>query len=126
MRKRNYNAIYRSGFEQEIAAQLKLDGVDYEYETEKFVYVKEHTYKPDFIFHNTRIIVEAKGYFLPADRAKSLLVRPIMEAEGWELRFVFANARNRLNARSSTTYADWCDKHGFVWAQGRIPEEWTK
>jgi hypothetical protein len=29
-----------------------------------------------------------------------------------------------LSKKSSTTYAEWCDKHGFLWCHKEIPEEW--
>lgn len=125
MRKRS-RPIYRSGFEDELIAQLRLEGVPFDYETETFVYNKPHKYKPDLVFYEQRLLVEAKGYFTAADRAKSLLVRPVLEAEGWELRFVFERAENFLNKNSNTTYADWCDRHEFVWAQGRVPLEWLE
>jgi len=41
-----------------------------------------------------------------------------------DIRFVFSNSRNKLNKKSKTTYADWCDKHGFKWADKQIPKSW--
>ena len=114
----------RSTYEEVLAADLKAAGVSYGYETEAFPYVVEHKYTPDFVFYHTKILVEAKGYFSGADRGKILRARPAIEAEGWELRFVFQRANNKLNKRSATTYADWCDRYGFVWAQGNVPKEW--
>lgn len=117
-------SIKRSPYEDRIIEALDGSGVDYEYEKHKFPYTVEHWYKPDFSFPRTMVIVEAKGYFTGADRSKALKARPAIEAEGWELRFVFIKASNKLNKNSKTTYASWCDKHGFKWAEGMIPESW--
>ncbi len=112
---------FRSGFEKVIDAQLTRVGVSYSYESMKLSYVLEKTYTPDFILDNG-IIIEAKGYWEPADRTKHLKVR---EANpDLDIRFCFQNAWNRLSKRSSTTYATWCDKHKFKWSHQRIPEEW--
>lgn len=43
-----------------------------------------------------------------------------------DIRFVFQNPKNKLYKRSKTTYADWCDKHGFKWATKVIPSSWFK
>lgn len=100
-------------------------GAKFTYETERFPYTVTRTYTPDFVFHQTGIIVEAKGRFTGADRAKTLRVREAIEAEGWELRFLFMNASNTITKSSKTTYGEWCDKHEFMWAEGdKIPEHW--
>ena len=117
-------SILRSGYEDRIKAVLDAECVQYGYETEAFPYVTSHKYIPDFVFYHTKILVEAKGYFTPKDRSKLLKVRPAIEEEGWELRLVFQRANNLLNKTSATTYADWADRHGFVWAEGQIPKEW--
>jgi hypothetical protein len=43
-----------------------------------------------------------------------------------DIRFVFGNAQTRLSKRSATTYAAWCDKHGFKWAHKHVPDEWLE
>jgi hypothetical protein len=67
-------------------------------------------------------MIETKGYFTAADRAKHLAIKKQMPKI--EIRFVFMNAKNKLNKNSSTTYADWCDRHGFKWAEGSVPDSW--
>ena len=32
----------------------------------------------------------------------------------------------RLNKKSKSTYADWCIKHGYLYADKDIPQEWIK
>ncbi len=124
MGRRSSTRVLRSTYEDALAAQLEGSGVSFGYETEAFPYVTTHKYIPDFVFYNTKILVEAKGYFTPADRGKILRARTAIEQEGWELRFVFQRANNRLSTRTKTTYADWCDRHKFAWAEGDIPREW--
>ena len=41
-----------------------------------------------------------------------------------DIRFVFVNAGNKISRTSKTTYADWCDRHKFLWAEGLVPMEW--
>jgi len=113
---------FRSRFESKLAGELELNGIPVEYETVKLSYQpKPKTYTPDFPLPNG-ILIEAKGYFTAADRKKALLVREANPDK--DVRFVFQNANNRINKRSKTRYRDWCDKHGFLWANGRIPLDW--
>ena len=41
-----------------------------------------------------------------------------------DLRFIFTNSRQKLYKGSKTTYAAWCEKHGFLYAERSIPETW--
>ena len=96
-----------------------------EYHPSPLHFTSWRTYTPDFLLQTkrrTRIFVETKGYFTPADRGKMLLVKE--QHRGFDFRFVFMNAKNKLSKKSKTTYAQWCDKHGFKWAEGCIPEAW--
>ena len=121
------NAIkngYRSGLEVKVSEQLTKAGVKFEYEKLKIKYsVNEvRTYTPDFVILSNGIIVETKGRFVAADRKKHLLIQkqePLLD-----IRFVFSNSKAKINKGSPTSYADWCDKHGFMWADKFIPEEW--
>lgn len=82
-----------------------------------------HSYTPDFILPNG-IIVETKGIFEPSDRQKHLLVKK--QYPHLEIRFVFTNPQTRLYKGSPTTYAMWCQKNGYKYAKGYIPDEWIK
>lgn len=110
--------------EDEVAADLKARGIPVEYESVKIAYTvnSQHTYKPDFPLPNG-IYVETKGFFSPEDRKKHLHIRE--SRPDVDIRFVFQNANNKIRRGSKTTYADWCRKNGFHWAEGRVPEEWT-
>jgi len=37
---------------------------------------------------------------------------------------VFSNQNAKLYKGSPTTYGQWCEKHGFAYANKTIPEEW--
>ena len=77
--------------------------------------------KHGFVLPNG-IVIETKGYFLPADRTKHLAIKA--QHPNIDLRFIFQNPNQKLNKTSRTTYADWCKKHGFAYASKRIPAEW--
>lgn len=115
---------FRSGLEERIAEQLDKAGVEYTYEKLKLDYVKpasKHVYTPDFVLANG-IIIETKGRFLLTDRQKHILVK--RHNPTLDIRFVFSNSNARISKASTTTYAQWCIKNGFKYADKTIPEEW--
>jgi len=117
-------AGYRSGLEQDNAAHLKRHRCKYEYEKQKIPYIpKPKTYTPDFVLDNG-VIIETKGRFTASDRAKHLLIKK--QHPDLDIRFVFTNSRQKISKRSPTTYAQWCEKHGFQYAESLIPKEWMK
>jgi hypothetical protein len=117
---------YRSGLEDKVAKQLSDLGVEYEYEKLKISYEvhESRKYTPDFVILHNGIIVETKGRFLGADRKKHLLIKEQHPEK--DIRFVFSNSKAKLSKGSPTSYADWCNKHGFLWADKLIPEDWLK
>lgn len=115
---------FRSGLEEKIAAQLGALGVPVRYEEETIEYLKpakRSKYTPDFVLPNG-IIVETKGRFVTADRQKHVLIKE--QHPEIDIRFVFSNSRNRISKTSKTTYAMWCEKNGFLFADKEIPKEW--
>ena len=115
---------FRSGLEERVAEQLDQLGVSYTYEKVKLKYIKpasSHVYTPDFQLPNG-IIVETKGRFLAPDRQKHLLVKK--HKPDLDIRFVFSNSNARISKASKTTYAMWCRKNGYKFADKAIPEEW--
>ena len=115
---------YRSGLEKRIQEQLNGLSVEYEYEKLKIEYEVHEVrkYTPDFVILSNGIIVESKGRFVVADRKKHLLIQK--QRPDLDIRFVFSNSKAKINKGSKTTYGDWCDKHGFLYADKLIPEEW--
>jgi hypothetical protein len=115
---------YRSGLEELIDNTLKSINIDGEYEQHKIKYTKpatDHTYTPDFRLPNG-IFVETKGRFVMEDRRKHLLIK--QQHPELDIRFVFQNSKNKIRKGSNTTYADWCIKHGFQFADKVIPVAW--
>ncbi len=116
---------YRSGLEEKISEDLTKRAIKFEYETFKIKYEvhENRTYTPDFILPNG-VIIESKGRFTTEDRKKHLLVKK--QHPELDIRFVFSNSRNKIRKGSKTSYADWCEKHGFLYADKVIPTEWTE
>lgn len=117
---------YRSGLEEDLADSLRARGINFTYEETKIKYIQpasEHQYTADFELENG-IIIESKGRFLVADRKKHLLIK--RQQPHLDIRFVFSNSKQKLNKGSRTTYAAWCEKNGFLFADKEIPEHWIK
>jgi len=116
---------YKSGLEKTVADQIKKRGLRVKYEdpSSRISFTQpatDRTYTPDFVLPNG-IVVETKGRFTLEDRKKHLWIQ---EQTDFDIRFVFSNSRAKIRKGSKTSYADWCDKHGFVYADKLIPEDW--
>lgn len=115
---------YRSGLEEKIAADLSKKGVPSTYESHFLEYVvptRVSKYTPDFILPNG-IVIESKGLFETKDRQKHILIKK--QHPDLDIRFVFSNPRQRISKKSKTTYAMWCEKHGFQFDKALIPQDW--
>jgi hypothetical protein len=109
--------------EERLAAELRLASVPFAFEEVVVPYVRrEATYRPDFHLLQNGILIESKGYFLPEDRSKHLLIKE--QHPDLDIRFVFQRARAPLRKGSRTTYSSWAEKHGFLWAEKSIPPAW--
>ena len=118
---------YRSGLEDKAAEQILSAGLDVIYETDRVTYVipeRSAKYTPDFKLPKQGgfFYVETKGIWTVADRQKHLLIKE--QHPDLDIRFVFSNCNNKLYKGSKSTYASYCEKHGFVFAHKTIPEEW--
>lgn len=119
-----HTATFRSGLEKQNAALLKKEGQPVLYEKYAVPYTRpesQHTYTPDFLLSNW-IIVETKGIFDATDRKKHELIQK--QHPNLDIRFVFSNSKSKLYKGSPTTYAAWCVKKGFPYADKLIPKEW--
>ena len=117
---------YRSGLEEKIARDLAERSVDFEYETKKISFEvpsRSATYTPDFHLPNG-IIVEGKGIFDVEDRQKHLLIKE--QHPDLDIRFVFSRSASPIRKGSPTTYAAWCEKHGYKFADKLIPQDWLQ
>lgn len=116
-------AGYRSGFEDDVARELREKGVPFTYEEEKIKWVdlKVRTYTPDFVLGNG-IIIETKGRFISNDRRKHREIQK--QFPDLDIRFVFQNSKAKLYKGATSSYGDWCTKYGFKYADKSIPDEW--
>lgn len=117
---------WRSGLEQRNQEDLTSRGVPFRYEEVKLSYTKPataHKYTPDFILENG-IIVETKGLFDVDDRKKHELLKA--QYPDLDIRFVFSRSASPLRKGAKSSYADWCRKHGFLFADKLIPPAWTE
>jgi hypothetical protein len=120
---------FRSGLEEVVAQQLASRGLDPHFESTKIEYVKPERkakYTPDFPKVPKRdgsyIIIETKGRFETDDRQKHLLIKA--QRPDLDIRFVFSRSKQAIRKGSPTTYADWCRKNGFLFADRLIPDDW--
>ena len=112
----------RSTLEERVQLNLKNRGVAYEYEPCKLPYTVTRNYTPDLKIGETYI--EVKGYFRQDAQRK---MRNMKEQHPeLDIRCVFSNSNSKLYKGAKSTYADWCTKHGFMYADKRIPDEWLK
>ena len=120
---------YRSGLEKKISDQIVNAGIELLYETDKIHYVipsRQAKYTPDFKLPKPGgfFFVETKGIWTVQDRAKHILVK--QQCPELDIRFVFSNQNARLYKGSPTTYAMYCEKHGFRYAAKLIPDDWLE
>jgi predicted nuclease of restriction endonuclease-like RecB superfamily len=129
--KRNAVAIkhgFRSGLEDTINENLKSSNKNYGYETQKLSYIKpatNHTYTPDFVLQKKSgetMYIETKGRWVKDDREKMELI--FDQYPNIDIRFVFQNPNAKLYKGSKTTYAQFCEKRGWLWSKKEIPQEW--
>jgi predicted nuclease of restriction endonuclease-like RecB superfamily len=129
--RRNQVAIkngFRSGLEENINDLLKESNKIFGYETEKLPYIQpetKHKYTPDFVMikrGGKKMYVETKGRWVKTDRLKFDLL--FEQYPDIDIRFVFQNPNAKLYKGSKTTYAQYCDKKGWLWAKKEIPQEW--
>lgn len=117
---------FRSGLEEAVAAQLRTEGIHFDYESLRIPFVpsaKPRRYTPDFVLANG-IIVETKGRFETDDRQKMKLIK--QQHPDLDIRFVFSNSRARISKQSKTTYGVWSASNGFPYADVRVPTSWLR
>jgi hypothetical protein len=107
---------FRSRFEFEFAQYLAKRKIKYEYEKYKFT--------PDFYLTEYDFHLELKGHLDVVDRVKHLLLKT--QNPHLDVRFIFPNSKKKIYKGSKTSYADWCNRHDFLYADNRIPNLWLK
>ena len=117
---------YKSGFEAKIAEQINTKQLQAKelYEKTVITYTvpaRNSRYTVDWTLPNG-ILIESKGRWTTEDRKKHLLVK--QQHPEMDIRIVFQSAKNKISKGSETTYADFCNKHGIIWAEKIIPDSW--
>uniref|UniRef100_A0AAU6W370 Endonuclease I n=1 Tax=Pseudomonas phage Lepni01 TaxID=3138536 RepID=A0AAU6W370_9VIRU len=117
---------FRSGLEDRNAAHMDKLGVAFDFEMFHIKYLvpaREAKYTPDFVLRNG-VIVETKGIWEVDDRKKHLLIRE--QYPELDIRLVFSNSKSKIYKGSPTSYADFCTKHGIMFADKLIPKAWLQ
>lgn len=133
---------YKSGYEAQIAAELKGAKVGFSYEAFKLTYASKVTkgycqdceggnvlsrriYIPDFCITPcpVGIVIETKGKFTSEMRSKMLGV--IESNPQFDVRLLFMRD-NWLTRKKQSKYSDWAKKHGIKYGVGSVPKEWIK
>ena len=122
-----YRLGFRSGLEDRVSKQITEAGLKLLYETDKVNYVvpaRDAKYTPDFKLPKKGgfFYIETKGIWTVQDRAKHLLIQK--QHPDLDIRFVFSNQNAKLYKGSPTSYASYCEKHNFRYANKVIPEAW--
>ena len=116
---------FKSGLEETFYKKTKGK---YEYEPDTIPFIQpaaKRKYRPDFKIREN-VYVETKGRLDSSTRAKHLWVKE--QNPDITIYFVFQRPHNRIRKGSKTTYASWCEEHGFEWAaiDGPFPKHWFK
>ena len=100
--------MYKSKFEEQIAPILGKNS----YEVDKFPYVLECNYTPDWKVSD-KLYVESKGLFSQEDRRKMKKIKDTYP----NITFIlcFQNSDKKIAKNSKTTYKQWAVKNGFHW-----------
>lgn len=112
-------AGFKSGFERSFASDLRGRGIKFEYETLKIPYTLEGMYSPDWIIGD--MIIETKGV-LDRDSKRKMIAVKTQHPE-LDIRFCFMSANKKVPG-TKQTHAQWAEKNGFQWCEGKVPEEW--
>ena len=116
---------FRSRFEFEFEQYLAKHKIKYEYEKYKFRYILPiKTYTPDFYLTEYDFHLELKGHLDVVDRVKHLFLKT--QNPHLDVRFIFPNSKKKIYKGSKTSYADWCNRHDFLYADNKIPNLWLK
>jgi len=116
---------YRSGLEIKVKDYLKEHKVKFKYEAIKIEWedLMYRTYTPDFVLPNG-LIIEVKGLFTASDRRKHVAIKK--QHPNLDIRFVFESSKRKLSKGAKSTYATWCEKNKFLYADRIVPEDWLK
>ena len=116
----------RSTLEERVQQNLNARGVAYEYEPCKLPYVVERNYIPDLKIND--MYIEVKGYFRQDAQRK---MRSMKEQHpDLDIRFLFQRNNSTVQGAkkrkdcTKMSCAEWAERHGFIYAEEIIPDEW--
>jgi len=116
-----------SGLEGPTANALSTSRVPYSFLTVRLkIYAVwgKAAYVPKFTFgEGTSIVIETVDVFTTENRLIYLDVK--LQYPEIDIRFIFPDP-NRCFRGQKTTYAKWCEQHGFKYSGQTVPEEWIK
>jgi Phage endonuclease I. len=109
---------HKNKFEERIHRQLKKAKCNFKYESEKIPYILARHYIPDFVLTTPtgKIYIECKGYLRPEHKSKMVAVKRLNPS--LDIRILFYSSNKK--------YIKWAEKHGFVYAIEKIPDEWLQ
>lgn len=112
---------YKSVLEKKIA---KLLGKRGKYECETLSYLLPKRYKPDFVVElsGRKMYLEIKGWFRYEDQQKMRAVK--FSNPDLDIRMYFP--KDQKVQGSKMLNSEWCVKHNFPYAIGRLPRSWYK
>lgn len=110
---------YKSKLEANIARKL---GKNAAYETVTISYLQPKKYKPDFVVpQGDRVVfIEVKGWFRYEDQQKMRAVK--FSNPDLDIRMYFP-VDGKVQG-SKLKNSEWCIKHGFPFAIGKLPNSW--
>lgn len=117
-------AGFRSGLEQKVDKILVQNDMGFVYEPYKIPFIQpelKRNYLPDFYIPEYDIYIEAKGRLTSDDRKKHILLKD--QHPDKVILMVFGQADNKIDKRSSTTYAQWCKKNNIPYTSIQELEE---
>jgi len=121
--KRQHKNKFKSGLEAQFAKRATRALLPFSYEPDRFKYVIQSHYTPDFKIREN-VYIETKGYFSASNRSRMLAFKE--QYPQVTIYLVFQKPHNKINKNSETTYAEWATKQGFEWAdiQKPLPKRW--
>jgi hypothetical protein len=121
-----YSPPRRSGLEDAFEEVCRQKGLLVTYEDTVLSFTtppQKRRYTPDWTIGPNKFI-ETKGFFKGTDRKKMLLIKE--QHPEVTVYMLFQRASNTLSKRSTTTYGEWCDKNGIIWAEFKDVDTWSK
>ena len=122
-RERRKKGEFRSKLEGEISQALQQQGLDIDYEKDRFDFYLKRFYTPDFRVKGKAFDfwIEVKGYWPSPERSKMLAV--IQRHPTLPIFIALQTPHKRISKTSTTSYCMWCERYGIAWCPTPIPDD---